>query len=164
MRLNQRPQQSSDPRDLGIREFTRRMPKVCANLTRLFRIIPPPSHRHRATATCTLSHPSSFPSMLHRHGRDISTRRSPPASCFHWSRPCETPAVAFAAFIARSYSSCGKVTIDDDKMACPVRDPASEQLNDYKKNYKVCSGIFASRMHACLQFLARQGQESDRVS
>lgn len=141
------------------------MPKVCAHLARFFRIIPPPLHSHRAIATCKCSHPSSSMSALNRQGRNISTTRLSPANCFHWPRRCRTP--GDYAFLVRNCSNCEKATTD--KMACPVRDPASEQLNTYKKNLKVGSDfrdtrLLASKYARVFRFLTGMSQTGLRYT
>jgi hypothetical protein len=117
------------------------MLKAYSNLVRFFRMIPPLLHQYQV-ASYTRSHPSC----VLRYGCDKSSPLSPLAS-YKSLRCCETSgklftfencctastSFVFHTLLIRSYS-CKKTT---DEMACPLRDPASEQLNDWKRKLKV---------------------------
>lgn len=122
------------------------MPRACSGLYRLFQTLPPLVHRREVAASRARgcrggSHPSSsFSFAAFPHGRDKSSPLSPsPASCRETPGVLAVNRIVFdsaprASSIERFYSSCERST---GEMACPVRDPASEQLNDYKKKIKV---------------------------
>lgn len=117
------------------------MLKVYSGLARFFRTIPPLFHRYKIAAYIR-----SHPSCVLRHGHDKSSPLSSATSYIKSLRRCETSGNLFALgnrrttsvssvfhTLLRSYS-CEKTA---DEMACPLRDPASEQLNDWKRKLKV---------------------------
>lgn len=106
--------------------------------------------------TCCVSWRKVAPSFFHQwrgNVGDKSTLSSPPVSFRSWQRK-ERWSLS-SRFLARKrfyittsfehrshrYYTTGRSCEDskDDKMAGTTRDPASEQLNDYKKNLKVPS-------------------------
>ncbi|KAL6431868.1 hypothetical protein ACFW04_007372 [Cataglyphis niger] len=110
------------------------MSKVCSDLVRLLRTISPLLPRRRDADS--YSHPRSV-LLRHSHGRDKSSSSSSPPTSYPVSlRQRETSANCLVAprsivYYRNCSSNCeGSI----DKM--DRRDPASEQLNDYKKTLK----------------------------
>lgn len=132
-------------------ELSWRMPQVYAYSVRLFRILPPPLQC--MTVAPTFFHPSM--PLFRWYARGTRSLRSSSTSSYDYLHRYEVPgnvlrtvlrnrtavaavATYFAPCISvRSYNSCKRPIVDQTKMACPVRDPASEQLNDYKRKLKV---------------------------
>lgn len=133
---------------------------MCSKLACLFNLRPP--FRQREVA----AYPS--PSFLFR--RDKSPL-SLPAASYNLLRRYEASAHAYAidnrrstaftlpgVFSIRHYNRTRKPT---DKMSCPVRDSASEQLNDYKKKVKVTSWFLD---YACILWHAMAQRRSNATS
>lgn len=106
------------------------MPRVCSNLVRFLRTLSPVVPYRRDVD----SHPSVL--LRHSYGRDKSSSSSSLSTSYVSLRRRETSGnrlVALRSITYRNYSCERSI----DKMSCPARDPASEQLNNYKKHLKV---------------------------
>lgn len=125
----------------------RNTPGACAGLGRLFRTLPPFPRRREVAAghvrpPCHLS-PFSRAATFRGRGRDKSSPPSSPVS--RHGAPGDlrvlVNGVAFNSASLRASSTgrfyCCSCESPTGEMASPTRDPASEQLNEYKKKVKV---------------------------
>lgn len=135
------------------------MPRVCSDLVRFFRTLLPLLPLQRDVS----SHPSVL--LRHSYGRDKSSSSSSPSTSYASLRRRETSRnrfIALRSIIYRNYNCERSI----DKMSHPARDPASEQLNEYKRNLKVrdcymratqlqrCSN---DRTHVMMDFIFSKG-------
>lgn len=117
------------------------MPRVRSDLVRFIRTLSLLPHR------CDVdSHPSIL--LRHSYGRDKSSSSSSLSTSYVSLRRRDTSGSRFIAphsITCRNYSCERSI----DKMSCPARDPASEQLNEYKRTFKVRDG-YTHRLDACV--------------
>lgn len=127
------------------------MPKACSDSVRIIRTIPPlllRAWRYNKKVKTAYSH-SLFTTNYESDKSPSSSllsvtycRRGVVRNLFAF-RDCAAP---FYVLSRGKHHRCETTIATIDDMASPVRDPASEQLNDYKKKLKVhacvCSYVF----------------------